>query len=174
MYPRSPSEQAQFTRIRPEEADVSVWAEVARSYLEEYGDSGEAAAVIGRLRVESPLDITDAMAPADARRWKHKTTTFLLSGLELALGDHALSDQEMREFKHLQRVFRLDEGDFLRHKHSEVVALLSWEIRRILADGVVSMEEALHEVKLQEAFGLGYDAYTSLVSKEIEGLGPGL
>jgi hypothetical protein len=153
---------------------VGAWAEVARAYLEEHGDAGGAAAVIARLRGESPLDITEALAPEVARRWKHKTTAFLLSGLEMALADHALSDDEMREFKHLQRVFRLSEGDFLAHHYVEVVALLSWEIRRILADGVVSVEEALHEVKLQEAFGLGYDAYTSLIAKEIEGLGPGL
>lgn len=153
---------------------MSVWPEAARAYLNEHGDAGEAAAVISRLRLESPVDITEALPPEVARRWKHKTSAFLLSGLELALGDHALSEEEMREFRHLQRVFRLNEGDFLAHNYVEVVSLLSWEIRRILADGVVSMDEALHEVKLQEAFGLGYDAYTSLIAKEIEGLGPGL
>jgi hypothetical protein len=153
---------------------VSVWREVARSYLEEHGDAGEAAAVIERLRLGSPLDVTEALAPDAARRWKHKTTAFLLAGLEIALGDHALSDDEMREFKHLRRVFRLSEGDFLAHNHVEVVNLLSWEIRRILADGVVSLDEALHEVKLQEAFGLGYDEYANLIAKEIEGMGPGL
>lgn len=147
---------------------ASVWAHVAERFLDQNGATGEVAELIRRFVEENPLEINVALNPTTAEGAKSATTDFLLSALWEALSDHALSDDEMRVLAHLRRLFRVDEGDFLKHHDHDVRMLLCREIERLFEDRVVTPEEAIHKVRLQEALGLSYDQFIDLTKPEIE------
>lgn len=82
--------------------------------------------------------------------------------IRLALADHELTSEEMATVRNLKRLFRIEEGDFMAHGPEEVGELLAVQMGRILADERVDSSEAVHKVRLQEVFDLGYDDFISL------------
>lgn len=148
-------------------ADVD-WPRVAADYLETPGALTPARTVIAKLIEAAPLDIGEALDPVVAERSKAETTAFLLFAIRAAVSDHALSPNEIRDLRHLQRVLRIEEGDLVAHHEHELALLLCQELSRLLEDSAVDPEEAVHKVALQELAGLGYDQFLRLTAPEIE------
>lgn len=90
-------------------------------------------------------------------------TGFLLFAIRTFLDDHNLTSDEKTTIRYLRRLFRIEEGELLEGRQEEVGALLAAEVARILEDRTVDAAEALHQVDLQEALGLGYDQFIELV-----------
>jgi hypothetical protein len=143
------------------------WSRVAEKHLEDHPAS-RGTEVIQKLKKTAPKEITEALDPEVAEIVKAETTAFLLSAIRDAVADHALTDAEMQGLSHMQRVFRIEEGDLLQHHPDEVAWLLSQELERLLEDQEIDPKEAVHETKLQELLGLGYDQFIALTAPEIE------
>jgi len=141
------------------------WAVVAAAYLDWDDTLGPAEMVARQLATGGhPLAIGLRVDPGLADRSRVKSVEFLLFFIDAALADHALSDDELHAVRHLSRVLRVEEGDFLHYKEADTTRLLCAEVERLFKDGVVSASEAQHQVKLQGLLGLGYDAYITLIS----------
>ncbi|MBE6341347.1 MAG: hypothetical protein E7069_11530 [Bacteroidales bacterium] len=86
------------------------------------------------------------------------------------LDDDVLSDEEMKTIGLLKLFFHIEEGDFLKYeKYDEVENILSRQLRKMYADDVIDVNEALQKTKLQELFGLNYDEfleYVNFIAKE--------
>jgi len=78
------------------------------------------------------------------------------------LVDQDFTESELETVRTLNRLFRIEEGDFLQNAEDEVAELLASELSRSLEDQRVSDAEAIQAERLQEAFGLGYDQFLEL------------
>lgn len=141
---------------------------MATAYLAEARpQSGAVAELVAALAGGARLiDITtriDLTAGED----ESQSADLLLFAIRYAVSDHALTDQEARDLRHLQRVLRIEEGDLAGSYPGLVGSLLGAEMERLLEDQRIDPAEALHKVRLQEVLGLGYDDFVELASPEV-------
>jgi hypothetical protein len=87
---------------------------------------------------------------------------FTLSYISSALRDHRLSQDELQRIRRLKHVLFLGDGALLRLQRGKIVGLMRSELGAIIADGLEDTDEAVHQVDLQGALGLGYDEYLGL------------
>lgn len=109
-----------------------------------------------------PSSFREPLTHKCAEREKFEATLLVIMYLESVLADHSISDEEIREARHLQRLMRVEEGDLIKHHPERVQRLVGREIRRIQEDERIDATEALHKVRLQELMGLGYDEFLEL------------
>lgn len=144
------------------------WSKTATRFLERRDVSGPVVEVIRRLQHVDPLEIAEAVGPETAEDAKDDATAFLLLAVRDAVSDHALTDEEVRALTHAKRIFRIEEGDFLRLHEKEVADLLCEELERLLEDLEIDPAEAVHKVKLQDVLDLSYDEFVNLTAPEID------
>lgn len=82
-----------------------------------------------------------------------------LACIRQAIGDHDLTEGELENVVTVKRLCGIEEGDILRLRPEAVADLLCEAMRVVLHDNVVTGEESLYQVGLQEVFGLGYDEF---------------
>lgn len=92
---------------------------------------------------------------------------FLLHCIAAFLSDHSLSVEEKSAIRYLWRLFQVSEGHLARVRGDRVGQLLAVELGRMLEDRRIDAAEALHQVDLQEVFGLGYDQYLELTKPHV-------
>lgn len=143
------------------------WAHLANTYLAAYPVDGPMAVLIGHLRARHPVQLDEPLSRDAASAAKTSGTHFLLFAIRHAVSDHALSDDEMVALRHLPRLLRLEEGDFLVHHRAAVGELLCQELERLLEDHTIDPQESIHKVRFQELLGLGYDQFVDLTLPEI-------
>jgi hypothetical protein len=95
---------------------------------------------------------------------KEELIDLLLFYIEQCLDDHVLTKDEKLTIKHLRLLFELAEGDLYRFRKAELIQACGLEIRRILEDKQISLEEAFHEVDIQEVFDLSYDQWLEIAA----------
>lgn len=122
----------------------------------------------GDLSRQGLSHLCKRLAIADLAERKAELLDLLLYYVRDALADGELTDQEFATLRDLKRLFRIEEGDFHDECGEEVGELLAVELRRIPADREVDQAEALHKVKLQDAFDLGYDQFLELTRPAVE------
>ena len=79
-----------------------------------------------------------------------------------AIADHALTERELEVVRTIKRLCGIKEGDILRLRRAEVADLLREAMEIVLHDKVVTGEESMYKVGLQEVFDLGYDEFHEL------------
>jgi len=72
------------------------------------------------------------------------------------LEDDIISEIEKRNFDFLKLFFRIKEGDFLKYKLFEIKEILQMQFKKLYADNHIDMQEAEHNVLLQDIFDLSY------------------
>lgn len=109
----------------------------------------------------------------DVRKHKGDGVNLIIEYIQLILADNHLTLQELENTELLKRVFKIKEGDLLRLKKKEVIGIMEIQMKIILEDNVVDLEEALFIVDLQQLFDLSYDELVGisrkLVNVAIEG-----
>lgn len=93
------------------------------------------------------------------KAYKEPMLDLLLDYLQIILDDHALSDEEQKDFGLLKILFKIEEGDFYRLRYTQTKQIINEHLKWVFADGVVSPDEALESVNLQSMFSLSYDQY---------------
>lgn len=144
------------------------WSIVARHYLDAFAPQAPVVALIEMLKVGAPTSLSEGLSAEAAADAKPESCRFLLFAIRLAVADHALSDAELHELRHLARLLRVEDGDLLKRNRDEVRDLLVEELERLLEDRTVDPVEAVHKVKLQELLGLGYDQFITLTQPVID------
>jgi tellurite resistance protein len=145
------------------------------SYIERHSIQGDVRRVLTALAGPPLTGLAFARIVADTQATEVSTMRVaildaILYAMEAALADHELTDTERRTLYELQRTAGLVEGEVLTRRPERVAALLETEMRRLLADRSIAPEEALHQVALQEIFGLSYDEYRALTRPAVEAL----
>jgi hypothetical protein len=109
----------------------------------------------------------------DVRKHKDDGVNLIIEYIHLILADNHLTLKELENAELLKRVFKIKEGDLLRLKKKEVIDIMEMQMKIILEDKVVDLEEALYIVDLQQLFDLSYDELIGisrkLVNVAIEG-----
>jgi hypothetical protein len=77
--------------------------------------------------------------------------------IKTALGDGILTTTEKENIKFLKLLFRIQPGDFYFHNKSDIESTIAFQLSKIYQDNVVTDEEALLKVDLQEIFDLSFD-----------------
>lgn len=144
------------------------WKEVVAEFVARPSCSSELRDYLARFSEGDPREITERLSQALADEQKRGVTAFLVSAIQHAVGDHALSDTEMRELRHVSRLLRIEEGEVLAHHPEEVSQFLGQELERLFEDARIDAQEAIHKVKLQELLGLSYDEFLSLTVPQTE------
>jgi hypothetical protein len=98
----------------------------------------------------------------------------ILDTVRISLQDHRLTAPEQQFFRELKGYLRIPEGAFYKHRRGEVTELLSAQVRRMIDDGLVDLDESLLQVELQRLFDLGYDQYLELTREPATRLIDGL
>lgn len=73
----------------------------------------------------------------------------------------------MYDFTALKRVFRIEEGDFMKFKSHEVLDVLKRQFLRMYSDNFIDKKEAITNVKLQIMFDLSFDEFENLKEDEV-------
>jgi len=81
--------------------------------------------------------------------------------------DLVLDDHEMECLDTLNRLFRVEEGDFLRYRPHRLHDVIGTQIDLIIHDYTVDRVEDLHLANLQRVFGLGFDQLASIAHPDI-------
>jgi hypothetical protein len=151
---------------------VLSWSEAAADYLERQAPppGSPVQVALEQLTRVDLSDIARAMDPDDAAAAKPETTAFFLAAIERALADHMLTDDEIVGLRRMRLIFRIEDGDLVEHHPEAVARLLCKELEVVFADRGIDAQEAIHKVKLQELFGLGYDDFIALAAPEIDRL----
>ncbi len=146
---------------------AQLWARVVDTYLN-YESPDEPVHVTLQQFRGNPLEITSAIDPETAERYKTDLIEFVLDAIRTTLQDHALSPEEVYVVRHVCRVLRIDEGELLIHRREEVRGILARELELVFADNHVMPHEAIHKVRLQEVLGLSYDQFIDLTRDKVE------
>jgi len=144
------------------------WAATASAFLEADVAPEPVRNFVSVLKERGPLEIDRAITDGDDLDAKKAAAAFLVMAVRDAVQDHALSEREVRELRHVARALRIEEGDLLEHRQDEVAALLCQELERLLEDRAIDPSEAVHKVKLQEVLGLSYDEFLVLTAPEVD------
>lgn len=100
---------------------------------------------------------------------KDKTLDVLLDYSDLILEDDVLTPEELTTLKMLKLFFRIEEGDFKKNKKfARVETIITHQLEKLYADGILDDQEALHQSDLQGVFGLGYDEFEKILNKVIK------
>jgi AAA+ superfamily predicted ATPase len=97
---------------------------------------------------------------------KNELCDLTLYYLTLVLKKGSITDKEVQRIKLLQYLFKLKEGDLYKYKLKEVKELLKETLEAMYADNVISPDESLYLVHLQDIFRLSYDNFDDI--KELE------
>lgn len=101
----------------------------------------------------------------EIRKHKSDGVNLIIEYVYLILADGHLSLKELENTELLKRIFGIKEGDLLRLKRQEVNEAIEIQMKIILKDNVVDLEEALYIVDLQELFDLSYDQLIEISGK---------
>ncbi len=95
---------------------------------------------------------------------KSHTLPVILDYAIISLEDNFLEDVEMHNIKMLKLFFGIEEGDFYKNNlQKRVEEIITIQLKRVYADGVVDTSEALQIGELQNLFGLSYDQFEAIV-----------
>ena len=73
-----------------------------------------------------------------------------------------LHPAQLQTLRRLRTFLRIEEGEFLQHRPSEIAQILREQLEVVLSDEVIDAGEDLYLASLQSLFGLGYDSFLSL------------
>lgn len=144
------------------------WATTASEFLKVDVASEPVRDFVSVLRDKPPLEIDRPVEDGHDPDAKSAAAAFLLMAVRNAVADHALTEKEVQELRHVSRALRIEEGDLLEHQQDEVTRLLCQELERLLEDRAIDPAEAVHKVRLQEVLGLGYDQFLALTAPEVD------
>lgn len=144
------------------------WAATASAFLKAEVAPEPVHDFVSGLRDRAPLEIDRPIEDGEHPDAKNASAAFLVMAVRNAVEDHALSEREVHELRHVARALRIEEGDLLKHRQNEVVELLCQELERLLEDRAIDPSEAVHKVKLQEVLGLSYDEFLALTAPEVD------
>jgi hypothetical protein len=144
------------------------WPFVAQMYMDAYSPAEPVGPLIAQLQAAPPIALNVGLRPDEAAAAKPEACRFLLFAIRLAVADHALSEAELRDLRHMARLLRVNEGDLLEEHREEVRDLLAQELERLLEDRTIDPIEAVHKVKLQELLGLGYDQFIAMTHPVVD------
>ena len=74
-----------------------------------------------------------------------------------SLEDNILTQTEKTGIQLLKKLFKIQHGDFYYHNKEQIEQIITYQLSKIYNDNVVSKEEALLKVDLQEVFDLSFD-----------------
>lgn len=94
--------------------------------------------------------------------YKADLLDLMITYANIILDDHYISEEEYRYFGLLKILFRIQEGDFYKHRYHQLQNIFESHIQHIMADGKVDLEEALQTVDLESMFGLSNDQFEQL------------
>lgn len=82
---------------------------------------------------------------------------FVLEYIKFTLKDDLISEEEKSNIMHLKRLFQIRPGDFYLHHNLEVEQVITDQFLKMYKDNLVTNDEALLKVHLQEIFDLSFD-----------------
>ena len=122
-------------------------------------DVQRAVAGLAKAGDLTPEKVRATLSEADLAGARGDLIDIVLYYVRVALADNDLTERELATVTYLKRLFRIPEGAIVAHDRDDVAELLTSQVVRILADQNVDPAEAVQKVRLQEAFGLGYDEF---------------
>lgn len=150
-----------------DEQDIN-WSALVARYLRTHPVAPPVNTFLETLSSTHPLDVSEALAPELAEAHKKDLVDLFLSAIRQALTDHALTNLEVTSLRQVALLLRIEEGDLLKLRRTEVEELLAWEMEQLLMDQTIDPVEALHKVKLQQLLGLGYDQFVELTAPHVD------
>ncbi len=97
---------------------------------------------------------------------KSEALQVILDYSEIILEDEILTENEIRIITLLKMFFQIKDGDFYAYGKKEIVdKVLTAQLQKMYADGIIDKEEALMKTDLQGLFCLSYDQFLEVVNK---------
>lgn len=97
---------------------------------------------------------------------KPEALQVILDYSEIILEDEMLTENEIRIITLLKMFFQIKDGEFYTYGKKDVVdSVLTTQIEKMYADGMINNEEALMKTDLQGLFCLSYDEFLVIVNK---------
>ena len=76
-------------------------------------------------------------AESEIRTIKNEALEYLIAYAVFILKDDVITEEELFDFTALKRVFRIDEGDFIKFKSVEVLEILKQQFLRMYSDHII-------------------------------------
>ena len=98
---------------------------------------------------------------------KDELMDLILSHISLVLEDNIITDAERYNVGILKLFFRVKEGDFYKHKYSDMKIIIEQEMRRTYSNNFIDKDKAGYRYGIQEMFGLSYSQMGEFKENEI-------
>ena len=96
---------------------------------------------------------------------KPEALQVILDYSEIILEDELLTENEIRIITLLKIFFQIKDGDFYTYGKKEIVnKVLTIQLEKMYADGIIDNKEALMKTDLQGLFCLSYDEFLDIVN----------
>ncbi|MEE3415044.1 MAG: hypothetical protein VZR53_06705 [Prevotella sp.] len=100
---------------------------------------------------------------------KPEALQVILDYSEIILEDDVLTENEIRIITLLKMFFQIKDGDFYTYGKKAIVDnVLTAQLEKMYADGVIDKDEALMKTDLQGLFCLSYDQFLEVVNKVVK------
>ena len=101
-------------------------------------------------------------AESEIRTIKNEALEYLIAYAVFILKDDVITEEELFDFTALKRVFRIDEGDFIKFKSVEVLEILKQQFLRMYSDHIIDRKEAIKRSLLLEIFNINFNTFIIL------------
>lgn len=121
----------------------------------------------GSLNSENLNSVLREYKISNIRNINEELLDLVIVYINLALNDHIISENERKNIELLKTYFKIEEGDFIEKRHSEIEDVLQRQFERQYSDNKIDNLESMHNVYLQEIFDLSYDQFDKFKEREI-------
>lgn len=122
----------------------------------------------GELESKNLHALLEEHGVKDIRTLKNELMDVLIQYIRWCLKDHIITQNEKANLEFLKRYFKIEEGDFYKHRYHDLADILGQQFHRLYFDNKIDDEESLYNVDLQELFDLSYDQFDEFKTEEVK------
>jgi hypothetical protein len=90
--------------------------------------------------------------------------------IKLIIEQNAVTEENVENVQLLKILFQIKPGDFFIHKKNEIENLIKYQLAKIYDDNLVSPDEAILKVEIQQLFDLSFDQMNNYAKSEAVGI----
>lgn len=143
----------------------SAFSEIAQSDINDYTRSIVNLVCNNSLSKEAIQEILSQHAIDRIQDIKIELLDVLIAYANFVLKDSIITGAEGSNFEFLKIYFKIREGDFYRNRFVEIESIITKQLEKLYADNLITKNESINMVLLQDMFDLSYDQLDQMKEK---------
>jgi hypothetical protein len=99
---------------------------------------------------------------------KGELLDLVIGYINIVLKDHIITEKEIKNVKLLKLIFKIKPGDFYDKRYYEIEEIIITQLKRLYFDNIITTDEEIYNVNLQDIFDLSYDQLYEFKYNEVK------